>query len=129
MFAMFLVYLASNVQGLITLLGTISFISGAMVALWLFFFGISGGEAAPSPFKSKTGKWLIAICLMCSFTATLLPRERTVYLMAGAYMGQTMLQSEAGQKIGKIVNKKLENYLEDLEKSVESKPVVKKIKE
>ena len=49
-------------------------------------------------------------------TGLLIPNQKTVYMMAGAYVSQKMVQSETADKVVKIVNRKLDDYLEEVEK-------------
>lgn len=66
----------------------------------------------------KWMKWPAIFVTMTVVIATLLPTERTMYMMAAAYGSQQMIQSEAADKVLKIVNGKLDEYLVDMEKSV-----------
>lgn len=124
MLAMFLVYLASNVQGIIDLLRVVTGISITFLGAWFLFYIIDSGVSVVSPFKHKFAKIALWVCISSSVLGTLLPKEKTVYMMAAAYMGQTVIQSDTGKKIGKIVEKKLESYLEELDNKVQSTSTV-----
>lgn len=41
-----------------------------------------------------------------------------MYVMAGAWAGQKMVQSEAAEKVVKIINLKLDEYLQEAEKEL-----------
>lgn len=49
------------------------------------------------------------------FILAIVPSERTMYMMAGAYTTQNIATSETGQKVYKLVNKKLDEYLVETE--------------
>lgn len=53
--------------------------------------------------------------MVFAFIATLLPSEKTMYLAGAAYMGQKAVQSEAADKVVKILNNKLDEYLKEAE--------------
>lgn len=63
------------------------------------------------------GKLLLFAAIILGIISALVPSERTMYLMAGGYMGQKAFQSETGVRIVKIINNKLDSYLEQIEKS------------
>ena len=50
--------------------------------------------------------------------STIIPTERILYMMAGAYAGQQALESETASKIVKVINIKLDKYLVEIEKNV-----------
>ena len=59
----------------------------------------------------KCSKYLIPLCLFSAIVGSILPTERTVYLMTAAYAIQTIAQNDRVQKIGsdvlEVVEKKL----------------------
>ena len=121
MFAMFLVYLASNVQGVIDMLQFVTTAGILFLGAWLLFFLMdsTGNPSVANPFKHKIAKWFMWIVIVSGLLGTLLPKERTVYMMAAAYMGQTVIQSDTGKKIGNILEKKLDKYLEEMDSPVQ----------
>lgn len=68
----------------------------------------------------KSARWKIwgFVGVGFIFLATALPSQKTMYLMAGGYFGQQVLQSETTDKVVKIVNSKLDEYLEEAEKTL-----------
>lgn len=119
MLAALFVWFASRVESLASWFGAGAFIVGSVLVVWYIvsFFTLMPEieNKAPFPHNKKAGKWLVALLMVFSFTAKMLPNERTTYFMAGAYIGQSMIQSEIGSKLNRLVNKKIEEYLEELE--------------
>lgn len=65
--------------------------------------------------KFKWLKWpAISLTLLYVIAATL-PTQKTMYMMAAGYAGQKTVQSEAADKIVKILNTKLDEYLKETE--------------
>lgn len=75
----------------------------------------SANSVKPSFKFHATGVFL---GLLLIFVANIIPSQKTMYLMAGAWAGQAVVQSETADKVLKIVNGKLDEYLNDVEKSV-----------
>lgn len=71
--------------------------------------------------KFKWLKWPAIWVTALLVTASLLPTEKTMYMMAAAYGSQQLVQSEAAEKVVKIVNGKLDEYLQEIDKSVKEK--------
>jgi hypothetical protein len=59
-------------------------------------------------------KLMIATFVLAVVSA-LLPNERTMYMMAGAHIGKEAIESETASKIHKIIDKKLDEYMQQLE--------------
>jgi hypothetical protein len=68
-------------------------------------------------FTEKYGKIFIFTCLIFAFIHVMIPTQKTAYMMVGAYAAQTIAQSngaqETGGKVLKIINQKLDGYIED----------------
>lgn len=58
---------------------------------------------------------LMITTFVLAFISALLPDERTIYIMAGAHIGKEAIQSETASKIYKIIDKKLDEYMLQLE--------------
>lgn len=65
---------------------------------------------------SKLSKHLCIISLVILLLAFLVPSKNTIYLMTGAYMTQSVYESEVGKKIVRILEIKMEEALVDMEK-------------
>jgi hypothetical protein len=70
------------------------------------------------PLSNKMGKWALSLAFVGYMISAILPSEKTMYLMAGAYAGQQALQSETAAKVVTIVNSKLDEYIAEAEKSL-----------
>lgn len=80
-------------------------------------------EVVKARAKMKTlFKWMMSVFLICGFFAMLLPSERTAYMMVGAYSAQKVAENpkvqEMSGKVLKIVESKLDKYVEEAEKKV-----------
>lgn len=135
----FLVYVISLLHGFGTLLVMSSIISG--------FFGVGfmiyrGTECSQESWhgerecqkRAEKGKWAMGhvktclkVFITCTILATLLPTEKTAYMMVGAYATQKIAENdkvqETGGKVLQIINQKLDQYvdegIEEAEKKVE----------
>jgi len=58
---------------------------------------------------------LVIATIVLAFISALLPNERTMYMMAGAHIGKEAIESETASKIHKIIDKKLDEYMLQLE--------------
>ena len=65
--------------------------------------------------KFKWVKWPATVIVVLLTSSALLPSQKTMYLMAVAYGSQKMVQSEAADKVVKILNGKLDEYLKEAE--------------
>ena len=116
-FALF-VWLASVVQ---TLSGVLVFcailLALAVVADLINTASHNGvySEKKKFPFQKTWGKWCTAGALFLALLTSIIPSEKTMYMMAAAYGAQQVAQSEAAGKVVKIVNGKLDEYLAEIE--------------
>lgn len=65
--------------------------------------------------KKKFEKWLIIVPAILSSLAMIIPSERTMYTMAGAYISQSVYQSEIGEDVRNIVKLKIKEYLKEMQ--------------
>lgn len=68
------------------------------------------------PFKFHAK--LILLGFVFAVVAAILPSERTLYLAGAAWMGQKVVQSETSDKVVKILNSKLDEYLKEAEEKI-----------
>lgn len=125
--AMLFVYFA-NILPQISVAMTGTLIAGLFgLVFWIIFGGIALSDYSGS-FNWKAYKkpiWIIGIPVVILATLKpLIPDRDTVYLMAGAYVGQKVLTSEiakdAYEIIGLEVNKILQEKKKELQSKVES---------
>lgn len=114
-----LVWFASTVGGLSFTLGALSFILCCAIIIDIIVAGSHNAvydEKKEFPFKKTWGKWCTVGAIVLAMIATILPSEKTIYLMLGAYTGQKIIQSETAGKVLEIVNLKIDDYLEEAKK-------------
>ena len=70
--------------------------------------------------KFKWIKWPAIFVTTLAVISTLLPTERTMYMMAAAYGSQQLVQSEAAEKVVKIINSKLDQYVDEIDQKVKN---------
>lgn len=62
-------------------------------------------------------KWLILVFVLAGTVQVLIPKEKTAYMMVGAYTAQKIAQDpkveQVGTKVMTILNQKLDSYIED----------------
>ena len=124
-----LVYFASVVGSISTLLGNSSFIlfcisTAFIVALTVGEFGVKKynyatdqeleNELKIKSILTKSVKWTIPLTIIFALLSVLLPTERTVYLMTAAYATQTIAQNDRVQKIGSDVLEVVEKKLSEM---------------
>ena len=115
-----LVWFAGSIDSFTTLLSVVGcglsigtiMVYGIKYSTWWEHEGTTL-EGNKPPFKfyvtvTSVGLFILAL-------ATILPSQKTVYLMAGAYMTQKVVQSETGDKVSKILNSKLDEYVKEIE--------------
>ena len=124
-----LVYFASVVESVSTLLGLLAFIllsvsTAFIVTLLIGNLGVKEysydtEEELENEFKikailTKSVKWTIPLTIIFALFSVLLPTERTVYLMTAAYATQTIAQNDRVQKIGSDVLEVVEKKLSEM---------------
>lgn len=111
---------AEGLQHALTVVGFISsFLTIAGYGFWNFCYVCN--KANPSPPKKRFALPIILICLSAWVVGLLIPNQKTIYLMTGAYVSQKIVQSEAADKVVKIINGKLDEYLKETEEKLSSK--------
>lgn len=66
-------------------------------------------------------KIIAGICITWFVGGVLLPSEKTMWMMAAAYAGQSIVQSETGKKLGVLIEKKLEGLIEEADSQAKGK--------
>ena len=124
-----LVYFASVVGTLSSLLGAFSFI--LLVISVVFVMALLTGNLGVKQHSfetedelshqlkikkilTKSIKWTIPLTIIFALISVLLPTERTVYLMTAAYATQTIAQNDRVQKIGSDVLEVVEKKLSEM---------------
>lgn len=59
----------------------------------------------------KRTKWFIVAFLVTGLLGTLTPNEKTMYMMAGGYAAQSVVESEIGDKVYTLINQELDKLI------------------
>lgn len=116
-----LVYLISVLGNLTPALGFLTAVGLLISAFSAISFMIARSEYAKETTLNIIKKaFTISMTVSCvaGFLNIMLPNEKTAYIMLGAYATQKVAEDprtqELGNKVLKIVNTKMDKYIEDL---------------
>lgn len=65
----------------------------------------------------KAGIWFFCIIYPIVVLFSFIPSKQTMYMMLGVKTTDNVVNSETGQKLQKIINSEIDNYLKKFEKS------------
>ena len=86
---------------------------GGMIAFGVLTLAIGIDEGK---YHGKNWAWKIpAVCLVF---ACLIPSSKTMYMMAGAVIGEQALESKVGQQLKEMLELKLNQQIEEMKKEV-----------
>lgn len=71
--------------------------------------------------RGKFYKWPLAVILACGTIGAFLPSERTMWMMAGAYTGEKVMESTIGKQTLELIELKLAEELETIKSKVKEK--------
>lgn len=112
----FVIYLAGVITSLSKfatfIFATACILYGSYCAIYV----VSGGEI-----DSKFRKWPLYVILSVGFIGSVLPSERTMWMMAGAYTGQQVMESNIGKQTIELIELKLAEELELLKDKAKEK--------
>ncbi len=129
------VYLAGVVEGLSLFLQCVA-IAGVMSIVGLMIYcsdasTVFDSDLKESGFKTKAElvkerrklpirlmKIFSVLTLFIGLLSTIIPDQKTMYFMAGAYIGQKALTSEVSKELQDILELKLKSYKQDLRKEL-----------
>ena len=109
-----LVYFASVVGSISTLLGISSFILFCISTAFIITLLTVDIGLKKKSILTKSIKLTIPFAVIFTLLSVLLPTERTVYLMTAAYATQTIAQNDRVQKIGSDVLEVVEKKLSEM---------------
>lgn len=124
MFAVFFVWFASVVERVSGFLGGTALACILLFAAWTLFIGMNNGienRTDPYPIKRRWGKVMLAYAVITGAIWSIMPSEKTVYMMGGAYIGQEVIQSDTAAKVKKLLDSKLDQFLEEGAEKVSAK--------
>jgi hypothetical protein len=115
----FLIYLAGVITSIVKFL---SFIVGSTIVFYAAY--VVGYLLANADYWHKRGKfysWPIAVILACGTIGAFLPSERTMWMMAGAYTGEKVMESTIGKQTLELIEFKLAEELDAIKSKVKEK--------
>ena len=71
--------------------------------------------------KWQFNKKYILVPALAGFIATVIPSEKTMYMMLAGYTGQQVLQSETASKVYRVIDAKLDEYINEMTETKEKK--------
>lgn len=110
------VWLAGNVGSIKNTL--VLFVVGFLVLTVISFFMMLNCEEYNDEKRMKHlpehtwWKWFAGISIFISLFTAIIPSKDTLYLMAGAYFGQQVIDSPEVDKVRAIINQQLDKALE-----------------
>lgn len=117
MLALFFVWFAGVVGSFSAFLTVVTIIGviGSMIGWFAVTIDNDNSREVPKP-KTKHSRfmWFIAGFLSLGMFASLLPSQKTTYIMAAAYYGEQMVKSEMGDKIYTILSMKMDEYIKEM---------------
>ena len=111
----FIIYLAGVITSLSKLLAFIFCITLACYIGYVIWHG------STYPTIKGIRVWPIALILFSGLANSLLPSERTMWMMAGAYTGQQIVESTIGKQTIELIELKLAEELEVLKGKAKEK--------
>lgn len=111
---MFVVYFAGivgNITAFLLALSTWSLALALCGIIAVVVLMIHGKEI--SKLLKRTVVCLFIAAITASGVQALMPSEKTVYMMLGAFAAQTALTSDTAGKVMQIVNEKLDTYIKE----------------
>lgn len=110
------------------LAGVVSSVGGFMlfIAISLFMALVGYIMAYTMQSSYSSDKWefkkkYILVPVIAGLIASMIPSEKTMYMMLAGYTAQTVVQSDTADKVLKVINSKLDGYLEEATTSKEKK--------
>lgn len=107
----FVVYAISVIGKLGYLLFVLTFLAFMVLLAHCIYVGESYQKTFKDDFRMKF--LVIPVVLSCLLTFT--PSERTMYLMAGAYASQAVIQSDLAKDVVSILELKVKEQLKELQ--------------
>ena len=115
-----LVWFASVSQSVGNAFSLIGFFASAVTIVGYGMWSVAarGDEDFVKPPKKRYAIPVIVLSVSMWIIGLIMPDQKTVYMATGAYLGQKVVQSEAGDKVVKILNVKLDEYLKEAEEKL-----------
>lgn len=111
------IYLISMLSNLGIMLGVMTFVTFVAVLFYLIWYSTEGTSIYRRE-KHKFRTWPVYLAVVLGVFTTVIPSEKTMYMMVGSYAAQKVVESKMAKDVVKIIELKLE---EELEKATKSK--------
>lgn len=116
---------------IISILKPVTHLLGWIAALLVVIFVVMLAALADGASLKAYWYWIVGTTIIVLITtATLLPSERTAYLMVGAYAAQRVAEDPKVQQISskvlKAIELKIDGYIEEAGKEINPAPIDKK---
>lgn len=98
--------------GLVDRIHVLVWIILVVVALSNFFYAVWTSVERQSYTRRYLTISLYWICIPSLIATTIIPTEKTLWLMGGAYMTQSVIQSDVGQDFQKLISLKVKEIVE-----------------
>jgi len=111
-----IVWLISTLSGLHAVLNGFITISSILSALLLAATVVTFDSRTDANAHAVVKKWLfrvVPVLILATILSAIVPTSKTGWMMAGAYVGQMAVTSDSAKKLGKIVEIKLEEVLDE----------------
>jgi hypothetical protein len=112
----FIIYIAGVIASLSKFAAFIFIATCIIYGIYCIIYALSGGEI-----DSKFRKWPLYVILSVGFIGAVLPSERTMWMMAGAYTGEKVMESTIGKQTLELIELKLAEELEVLKGKAKEK--------
>ena len=111
----FIIYLAGVISNISILLGATISCAVFCYVMYIIWHGIT------YPTMKGIRVWPIVFILSAGLINSLIPSERTMWMMAGAYTGQQIVESNIGKQTVELIELKLAEELEVLKNKAKEK--------
>lgn len=107
----FIIYLVSMINNLGTAFAAFTLVSVGTLAFHCGDLGQSHNKSFTTHFKKK----FLIIPIVLSLITSIIPTEKTMYLMLAGYASQAAVQSSIGQDVIQILELKVKEQLKELQ--------------
>lgn len=108
---LYLVGLLDNV----TMWFAFAFVAVIGSSVYLFILTMDEFPGSAHAENIKRGKKILKYSTILMLIFTFLPSSKTAYLMLGAHIGKEVVRSETFDKVQKVIDHKLDEYLNEVE--------------
>lgn len=115
----FVIYLAGVITNVASFISLIFITSIVLFSLYTVGYLMSNESSWKT--RGKFYKWPLVLILTCGTISTLLPSERTLWMIAGAYTGEKVMESTIGKQTVELIELKLAEELDVIKSKVKEK--------